>query len=55
MSQVFKVWISECLSFWVKHYGNPKLGCVTDHSPPTSAEVKKAQIYTSTSQYVFMA
>jgi hypothetical protein len=23
MSQVFKVWISECPSFGVKHYGNP--------------------------------
>jgi hypothetical protein len=25
MSQVFKVWISECPSFLVKHYGNPRL------------------------------
>jgi hypothetical protein len=25
MSQVFKVWISECPSFLVKHYGNPIL------------------------------
>jgi hypothetical protein len=26
-----------------------------DHSPPTSAEVKKTWVYTSTSLYVFMA
>jgi hypothetical protein len=26
-----------------------------DHSPPTSAEVKKIWIYTPTSQYAFMA
>jgi hypothetical protein len=26
MSQVFKVWISECPSFLVKHNGNPNLG-----------------------------
>jgi hypothetical protein len=26
----------------------------TDHSPPTSAEVKKMWIYTSTPPYVFM-
>jgi hypothetical protein len=25
MSQVFKAWISECPSFWVKHYGNPNI------------------------------
>jgi hypothetical protein len=25
MSQIFKVWISECPSFWVKHYGSPKI------------------------------
>jgi hypothetical protein len=28
---------------------------VNDHSSPTTAEVKKAWIYTSTSPYVFMA
>jgi hypothetical protein len=27
----------------------------TDHSPPTSAEVKKTWIYTSTHPYAFMA
>jgi hypothetical protein len=27
----------------------------TDHSPPTSAEVKKTSIYTSTPPYAFMA
>jgi hypothetical protein len=30
-------------------------GCEADHSPPTSAEVKKMWIYTATSPYVFMA
>jgi hypothetical protein len=30
-------------------------GREADHSPPTSAEVKKMWIYTSTSPYVFMA
>jgi hypothetical protein len=30
-------------------------GREADHSPPTSAEVKKMWIYTSTPQYVFMA
>jgi hypothetical protein len=29
-------------------------GRETDHSPPTSAEVKKMWIYTSTPPYVFM-
>jgi hypothetical protein len=30
-------------------------GCEADHSPPTSAEVKKMWIYTSTPPYAFMA
>jgi hypothetical protein len=30
-------------------------GLEADHSPPTSAEVKKIWIYTSTPPYVFMA
>jgi hypothetical protein len=30
-------------------------GKAADHSPPTSAEVKKMWIYTSISPYVFMA
>jgi hypothetical protein len=30
-------------------------GCEVDHSPPTSAEVKKMWIYTSTPPYAFMA
>jgi hypothetical protein len=30
-------------------------GREADHSPPTSAEVKKMWIYTSTNPYVFMA
>jgi hypothetical protein len=29
--------------------------CEVDHSPPTSAEVKKIWIYTSTQAYAFMA
>jgi hypothetical protein len=31
------------------------LECAADHSPPTSAEVEKMWIYTSTTPYVFMA
>jgi hypothetical protein len=30
-------------------------GYKTDHSPPTSTEVKKTWVYTSTPPYVFMA
>jgi hypothetical protein len=37
------------LSPWIK-----RLGSEADHSPPTSAEVKKMWIYTSTPPYVFM-
>jgi hypothetical protein len=32
-----------------------RLGREADHSPPTSSEVKKMWIYTSTSPYAFMA
>jgi hypothetical protein len=35
--------------------GLKRQGRETDHSPPTSAEVKKMWIYTSTPPYVFMA
>jgi hypothetical protein len=35
--------------------GVKRQGRETDHSPPTSAEVKKMWIYTSTPPYVFMA
>jgi hypothetical protein len=35
--------------------GVKRLGRASDHSPPTSAEVKKMWINTSTSPYVFMA
>jgi hypothetical protein len=35
--------------------GNKWTGSEDNHSPPTSAEVKKTWIYTSTSPYVFMA
>jgi hypothetical protein len=38
---------------WVP--GAKRQGLETDHSPPTSAEVKKMWIYTSTPLYVFMA
>jgi hypothetical protein len=38
---------------WVP--GAKRQGREADHSPPTSAEVKKMWIYTSTSLYVFMA
>jgi hypothetical protein len=40
----------EALSLRVKWQG-----CVADHSPPTSAEVKTMWIYTSTPPYAFMA
>jgi hypothetical protein len=35
--------------------GVKRQGREADHSPPTSAEVKKMWIYTSTPPYVFMA
>jgi hypothetical protein len=35
--------------------GVKRQGPEADHSPPTSAEVKKMWIYTSTPIYVFMA
>jgi hypothetical protein len=38
---------------WVP--GVKRQGREADHSPPTSAEVKKVWIYTSTPLYVFMA
>jgi hypothetical protein len=43
---------------WVPGDLSPGLkrpGREADHSPPTSAEVKKTWIYTLTSPYVFMA
>jgi hypothetical protein len=43
-------WIPGALSPGVK-----RMGCKSDHSPPTSAEAKNAWIYTSTSPYAFMA
>jgi hypothetical protein len=42
-------WVSEALSPGVKRPGRE-----ADHSPPTSAEVKKMWIYTSTPSYAFM-
>jgi hypothetical protein len=35
--------------------GVKRPGRETDHSPPSSAEVKNAWLYTSTPQYAFMA
>jgi hypothetical protein len=43
-------WVLEAISPGVK-----RLGRKDDHSPPTSAEVKKRWIYTSTPPYFFMA
>jgi hypothetical protein len=34
--------------------GGKAAGCEADHSPPTTAEVKKMWIYTSTPPYAFM-
>jgi hypothetical protein len=42
-------WVPGALSTGVK-----QLGREVDHSPPTSAEVKKMWIYTSTPPYAFM-
>jgi hypothetical protein len=43
-------WVPGALSSGVKRQGRE-----ADHSPPTSAEVKKISIYTSTPPYAFMA
>jgi hypothetical protein len=43
-------WVLGALSLGVKRPGHE-----TDHSPPSSAEVKNASNYTSTPQYAFMA
>jgi hypothetical protein len=45
-------WVSggECLFLGLKRPGRE-----ADHSPPTSAEVKKTWVYTFTPQYVFVA
>jgi hypothetical protein len=43
-------WVPEDLSPELKRPGRE-----ADHSPPTSAEIKKTWIYTSTPPYVFMA
>jgi hypothetical protein len=40
---------------WGFFPGVKQPGHEDDHSPPTSAEVKKIWIYTSTPSYVFMA
>jgi hypothetical protein len=43
-------WVSEAVSSGIKRPGRE-----ADHSPPTSAEVKKTWIYTFTPPHVFMA
>jgi len=43
-------WVPRALSLGVKRPGS-----ATDHSSPSSAEVKKSWSYTSTPQYAFMA
>jgi hypothetical protein len=43
-------WVPGAPSPWAKRPGRE-----VDHSPPTSAEVKKMWIYTSTPPYAFMA
>jgi hypothetical protein len=43
-------WVTGVLSLRIKRPGRE-----TDHSPPSSAEVKNEWSYTSTPQYVFMA
>jgi hypothetical protein len=40
---------------WTLSPGVKRPGHEADHSPPTSAEVKKMWIYTSTPPYAFMA
>jgi hypothetical protein len=40
---------------WGSFPGVKRQGREADHSPPTSAEVKKMWTYTSTPTYVFMA
>jgi hypothetical protein len=44
---------TQCV-WWALSLGVKRLGRETDHSPPSSAEVKNARSYTSTSQYAFM-
>jgi hypothetical protein len=43
-------WVPGALSLGIKRQGRE-----ADYSPPTSAEVKKMWIYTSTPPYAFMA
>jgi hypothetical protein len=40
---------------WDLSLGIKRTGCEADHSPPTSAEIKKTWIYTSTAPFAFMA
>jgi hypothetical protein len=50
LNQPFIQSVLGAVSLGVKRQGHE-----TDHSPPTSAEIKKMWIYSSTPQYVFMA
>jgi hypothetical protein len=49
-TQLPSEWVPDALSRGVKQPGRE-----TDHSPPTSAEVKKMWIYTPNPPYAFMA
>jgi hypothetical protein len=40
---------------WLSFPGVKRLGCEADHSPASSAEVKKMWLYTSTPPYAFIA
>jgi hypothetical protein len=44
-------WVTEATSISL---GVNRQGLEADHSPPTSAQVKKTRIYTSTPSYVFV-
>jgi hypothetical protein len=43
------------IGIWGSFPGVKRQGLEAEHSPPTSAEVKKMWIYTCTPPYVFMA
>jgi hypothetical protein len=53
------LWVSPNLlsnEYWgLFPLGVKRPGREADHSPPTSAEIKKTWVYTSTPSYVFMA
>jgi hypothetical protein len=52
------LWFTQLTIQWVSgalYSGVKRPGREADHSPPTSAEVKKTWVYTSTPSYAFMA